>query len=92
MFDVKNAHTRHGISIAFASINYNWRISENICIMRDDPLKNLSVVQAVRDIPQLYQRESGIPKKELEKLWNRVGNRVDLPGASVLFTFSNIRC
>lgn len=52
--------------------------------MRDDPLRNLAVVQAVKDVPQLYERDTGIPKKELERLWNQVGAKVDLPGLFVL--------
>lgn len=51
--------------------------------MRDDPLKNLAVVQAVKDFPQLYERETGIPKKEVDKLWDLVGEKVGLAG---LFT------
>lgn len=48
--------------------------------MRDDPLKNLAIVQAVKDEPRLYERESGIPKKELDRLWDLVGSKVELSG------------
>lgn len=48
--------------------------------MRDDPLKNLAIVQAVKDEPRLYERESGIPKKELDRLWDQVGSKVELSG------------
>lgn len=51
---------------------------------RDDPLRNLAVVQAVRDIPQLYGREIGIAKEEMERLWNLVGSKADLSGLSWL--------
>lgn len=48
--------------------------------MRDDPLKNLAIVQAVKDVPKLYERETGIPKAEVERLWKTVGGKLNLPG------------
>lgn len=52
--------------------------------MRDDPLKNITVLQAVKDIPELYDRESTASKKDLEKLWNKVGNKSLMSGEFVL--------
>lgn len=48
--------------------------------MRDDPLKNLAVVQAVKNVPQLYERVTTTPKKELDQLWDEVGEQIGLSG------------
>ena len=55
--------------------------------MRDDPLKNLAVVQAVKDFPGLFERDANITKEELDKLWNQVGNKVGLSGLCFVFSF-----
>lgn len=56
--------------------------------MRDDPLKNLAIVQAVKDLPQLYERETGIPKNELDRLWKVVGGKVNLSGKFVYISLN----
>lgn len=51
--------------------------------MRDDPLKNLAIVQAVRDLPELYERDLSNAKRDLDKLWDSVGEKVDMPGRNI---------